>query len=494
LRFHVTPQSPPRVGPRQESLRCLPALWGVRYFRVPSPLRLLHHRPHTCFPRMCMQTMENTQSTPVLEAQRSTAPLKRRLNVRQPLSCTVCRQRKSKCNRRLPCSACEKRQSPHLCAYNNSSQLQASRVSSSRRDDLSSQLEGLEALVQRHLAAGAPRPRSDNGPCLRAGQPSSNQSLAMSDINIQPGSTGASHFPPLEGNSLAVPVSDDTPPSGLCGALYSSDDGSVEYKVDRLHWSAGLSVRDAQHVSQQLESKSPVNGSNNSFPFYAAMPASVDALRAMIPPKQQRDYLVSRYFTAIAPLYHVLHEPKFCEDYSKFCRDPQSVPLSWLALLYVVLSLGTSTLEDGVKLLRHLGIKNERSTSATLLAAHFQDAAMSCLAADQFMVRHRLSTFQALTMLIYAMNNREGTGSTWALLGMHGKLSSVTLSCLLTIEQVLLFTLARPWGVISTALNSNLTVSRQRNAGVRGQPYSCSTPLRGLLLVSLKSLQCIGST
>lgn len=438
--------------------------------------------------------MENTQSTPVLEAQRSTAPLKRRLNVRQPLSCTVCRQRKSKCNRRLPCSACEKRQSPHLCAYNNSSQLQASRVSSSRRDDLSSQLEGLEALVQRHLAAGAPRPRSDNGPCLRAGQPSSNQSLAMSDINIQPGSTGASHFPPLEGNSLAVPVSDDTPPSGLCGALYSSDDGSVEYKVDRLHWSAGLSVRDAQHVSQQLESKSPVNGSNNSFPFYAAMPASVDALRAMIPPKQQRDYLVSRYFTAIAPLYHVLHEPKFCEDYSKFCRDPQSVPLSWLALLYVVLSLGTSTLEDGVKLLRHLGIKNDRSKSATLLAAHFQDAAMSCLAADQFMVRHRLSTFQALTMLIYAMNNREGTGSTWALLGMHGKLSSVTLSCLLTIEQVLLFTLARPWGVISTALNSNLTVSRQRNAGVRGQPYSCSTPLRGLLLVSLKSLQCIGST
>lgn len=374
---------------------------------------------------MRMQNMENTNPSPTFGTQSSQVPQKRRPNVRKPLSCTVCRQRKAKCNRRLPCSACEQRRSPHLCTYNHGSQSQASHVSSSYRDSLSSQLEGLEDLVQRHLAAGGPRPRGDHGACVQAEQFSSNQSLAMSEIYIQPPRTPPSQLLPVDENSfhLVEPVARDTPRSGPCGALYSSDDGSVEYKVDCLHWTSALSGRNIREVSK-AEFKPPVNKASNGFPFHAAKPTSIDALHEMIPPKRQRDYLVSRYFASIAPLYHILHEPKFCEDYSQFCRDPQSVPLSWLALLYVVLSLGASALGDELELLGQLGVENDRLTTAKSLSARFQNAAMSCLAADQFMIRHRLSTFQALTMLIYAMNNSEGTGSTWALLGMHGKLSS----------------------------------------------------------------------
>ncbi|KAJ5158575.1 transcriptional regulator family: Fungal Specific TF [Penicillium coprophilum] len=59
-----------------------------------------------------------------------------------------------------------------------------------------------------------------------------------------------------------------------------------------------------------------------------------------------------------------------------------------------------------------------KEQEAVTLSRRLQQTAMVCLLQDQFFIRHKLSTFEALLMVIYNLSHNESVDQGWALLGM----------------------------------------------------------------------------
>lgn len=96
--------------------------------------------------------------------------------------------------------------------------------------------------------------------------------------------------------------------------------------------------------------------------------------------------------------------------------DPDSMPLSWLALLYAIFSVAVIAIPDtDSSLLYDLGHRKTPSENMSVLFHRYRKAAMQCLEADHYMWRHNLSTLQTLILLIYGINQTHG--QSWALLG-----------------------------------------------------------------------------
>ncbi|KKY17120.1 putative c6 zinc finger domain-containing protein [Diplodia seriata] len=99
-----------------------------------------------------------------------------------------------------------------------------------------------------------------------------------------------------------------------------------------------------------------------------------------------------------------------------FQSNPNSVPLSWLALLYVVLSVSVTSLDEDTPLLRDLGRRNDATKDITVLSTRYRAAAFRCLQADGYMFRQTLHTLQALILMSYGISHSHG--DVWSLLGM----------------------------------------------------------------------------
>lgn len=106
----------------------------------------------------------------------------------------------------------------------------------------------------------------------------------------------------------------------------------------------------------------------------------------------------------------------FEAEYQQFCHDPSSVSTAWLALLFAILAIAVSALDDEDPLLSDLGRERTMGRNMKALSARYRSAALRCLAADSVMTRHSISSLQALVLVNYARLQR-GL-SFWALLGL----------------------------------------------------------------------------
>ncbi|KAL4953342.1 hypothetical protein BDW69DRAFT_165512 [Aspergillus filifer] len=159
------------------------------------------------------------------------------------------------------------------------------------------------------------------------------------------------------------------------------------------------------------------SGCPTGFPFFDQPGGSIvsDELLDMLPPLPQLEELKSVYFRVFSPLFHILHDPTFHARYEDFMQNPKAVSLPFLALLFVILSLAVTALDDSDPLLMHLGRDPSPGANIRNLSAKYRGTAMRCLTADNFMFRHNLCTVQSLVLLIYAMNHAQGPA--WSLLG-----------------------------------------------------------------------------
>jgi hypothetical protein len=153
------------------------------------------------------------------------------------------------------------------------------------------------------------------------------------------------------------------------------------------------------------------------FPFGSVGSNDDKTLLMLLPPKKTCDYLVSRYFTTFSPLFHVLHSPTFRAEYQAFSKAPRSAEPSWLSLLFVILALSITCLEDHDPVLSDLGRESSPSMNIKVLASRYREAAMKSLMVGQFLVHFDVNTLQALILLIYAINHSQGSGQSWSLLG-----------------------------------------------------------------------------
>ncbi|KAJ9650763.1 hypothetical protein H2198_009940 [Neophaeococcomyces mojaviensis] len=272
-------------------------------------------------------------------------------------------------------------------------------TTSSSPDALMAKMTRVEDLLKKHIeltSANQARP-----PYSRVYQSSVTQS---SDIT----------YSELE-NTYCQPAS--------YGHLSKDSNGYVRYiPYDN---STGASLLNDLHQSASSNTAS-LYVENSGFPFTPDSSISRQQLLDLLPPTSYCSQLKDVFFSVFSPLFHVLHDPSFDQHYQHFYQDPQNVPLSYLALVFVVLGIAVTALDENHQLLQDLGRAASPSENIRLIAARYRSAAMRCLSADHFMWRHNLHTMQTLVLLIYALSH--AYGPAWSLLGTAQNIA-VAIGC-----------------------------------------------------------------
>ncbi|KAJ5679478.1 hypothetical protein N7462_007722, partial [Penicillium macrosclerotiorum] len=158
------------------------------------------------------------------------------------------------------------------------------------------------------------------------------------------------------------------------------------------------------------------------FNFSIGPQLSMQTFLDMLPPTHCCGYLVTLYFGRLSPLFHILHGPTFQTQFYEFLKAPARADLSWLALLFAICSIATHTLEEDDPIVTELWREAPPTQSNRVadLASRFRAAAMVCLSQDNFLFQHRISTLEALLVLIYTINHYEGVERGWTLLVIIG--------------------------------------------------------------------------
>ncbi|KAL5046424.1 hypothetical protein BDW71DRAFT_66519 [Aspergillus fruticulosus] len=303
---------------------------------------------------------------------------------RVPLSCENCRQRKIRCittSYQAPCDTCLRRGYASSCRFRRQDSYDIRVPGPDRIGDVST----LEDLLRQNIA-------------VTTAVLSQRNKTRLPSPDSSPGPL--QHLDAVEHGVTPEPVRQS-------GRLIATPSNHVRFVPSN-------DLGDSDLIDAMYESTS---GCPTGFPFFEKPgPSAIsNELLDMLPPLPQLDELKSTYFKVFSPLFHVLHDPTFHARYEEFRQNAKSVTLSFLALLFVILSLSVTALDDGNPLLVHLGRDPSPGTNIRSLSAKYRGAAMRCLVADNFMFRHNLCTVQSLVLLIYAINHAEGPA--WSLLG-----------------------------------------------------------------------------
>lgn len=99
---------------------------------------------------------------------------------------------------------------------------------------------------------------------------------------------------------------------------------------------------------------------------------------------------------------------------------------SWIALLFTILSIAVTALDDDDALLVDLGREKTVSRNIKALSSRYRSAAMRCLAADGVVSRHSINSLQCLVLINYARSHRGLP--TWTLLGFSHHVA-ISMGC-----------------------------------------------------------------
>lgn len=327
--------------------------------------------PTTPAPRAAapeIRQQQQQQSTSSNQKDRTVRVYNRR--PRKPISCRPCRNSKLKCDRQQPCASCRRRECIDLCTYIHKGSADGGRLPASSE------------------ARRSPGPRDPQGPASPQSLLSTQGLDGFQDTSIR------------TANSLV--------------------DEHDRQDWGHAHWDALLQ----RPIDQMCQPSSPQNDpfslpGNVCFPFPLGPKVSKDEILAILPPYDGCEYLVTRYFTRLSPLFHILHGPTFQKQYNTFRQDPSSADLSWIALLLLICSATLKSMESDEVGLLDIWPSVSESQSLSTISYQFRAAALICLSQDQFLLRHKLSTLEALLILIYTISNHEGVERAWTLLGVY---------------------------------------------------------------------------
>ncbi|KAJ5884636.1 hypothetical protein N7495_009146 [Penicillium taxi] len=145
-----------------------------------------------------------------------------------------------------------------------------------------------------------------------------------------------------------------------------------------------------------LEDFPPINHYEDlQFPLIQCASSRMDLI-ALLPPPQYLHRLKETYFRVSSPLFHIVHEITFEEQYGVFCQDQNCVSLGWLALLYSILAMAVNALEDDDPILCDLSWEMSASKNIQVLSKRYLIAAQRCLSADGSMDEWSINSLQAL--------------------------------------------------------------------------------------------------
>lgn len=213
------------------------------------------------------------------------------------LSCAPCRNSKLKCDREQPCGQCAKKGRLDLCVY-------APKPEKKRpaAKGMAARLKRLEGMVRGMM--------DEEG-----------------NLKRQPQAAGESTAPQLKGQVVHGENATTYVGATHCLAMLEDIEDIKAYFDD-----PGDSDDDAV-PGDELDGPEMLL-------YSRGVPRDREELLAQLPERKVADRLVTRYFSSKSPSQHIIHRPTFTKAYVQFWQSPNEASLHWVALLFMVLSLG----------------------------------------------------------------------------------------------------------------------------------------------------------
>ncbi|GKT58597.1 C6 transcription factor [Colletotrichum tofieldiae] len=229
------------------------------------------------------------------------------------LSCGPCRASKLKCDRSEPCGQCLKKSRPEGCVY-------APKTGKAKpTKGMAARLKRLEGMVRTMMDEG--------GAAAAAAAPRGSPAGPAEEVGVaQPGG----HFVQGERASTYVGA------THFMAVLEDIEDMKSYFEEPEC-------VEDASpEPSDELEAPDVLLSSKNA-------PRNREDLMRLIPERKIADRLVMRYFSSQSPSQPHIPSPNLRRHrrdhadtlkYARFWADPPGAEIHWLALLFMIMSLG----------------------------------------------------------------------------------------------------------------------------------------------------------
>lgn len=167
-------------------------------------------------------------------------------------------------------------------------------------------------------------------------------------------------------------------------------------------------------VPYSLGTGSNVFGVGSAHPFVNvwSCEGQLNEVVAMMPSKLQCDMLISRYFECVDPVYPMLDQRTFLEDYEHFWSLPEEKKYqsdaAFVALIMVMLALGTQFLQSG------LTTTADRADAAEMHAS----ASNQALRMSSYLSTASIRSIQTMVLLVYFLINDNHASDGWAFAGI----------------------------------------------------------------------------
>ncbi|PWY65009.1 C6 transcription factor [Aspergillus sclerotioniger CBS 115572] len=293
---------------------------------------------------------------------------------RPPLSCTICRRRKLKCDRALPCGQCVKSKTPGQCVYvgpqaptsgrAGSTPPDRARVSSSRASPAHGGLYVFDSKHQSTNRVSKPKSRSDELHELRNRIQFLESALSKTGPIHTPESLGydapseGGHRMGPEAHNLVDSVKDL--PDRCC---FRGKKSRTRY-VGRSHSSVSLSFFD--DVGTFMRGRRSTLKRNPDYKKFKDFKGELwsrerqehqrafrdkpPTLEEMVPPRHVADELLNLYLTTFETTHRILHIPTFLEQYENFWAGLQPREPSFVAKLLALMAASCCFLSPTTKI------------------------------------------------------------------------------------------------------------------------------------------------
>ncbi|PLN80381.1 putative C6 transcription factor [Aspergillus taichungensis] len=290
---------------------------------------------------------------------------------RPALSCTVCRRRKLKCDRSIPCEQCIKSKSPELCVYvgppSASSAHQSHRERSQSSIGRGSPVHGgLHVFDSKHLQNSSfrfspsssrvtkPQRRSDELSELRNRVQGLERALTQANSIPTPETSGADAYSDSDGRRTASDAQDlSDAVKHLPGRSCFRGKGGKTQFGGRSHWAVSLSLfedigfflkgqyGDLKNQKAELCKLKKSKGelwSREKKDHQRAYREKAFALGEILPPRRVADELLNVYLATFETTYRILHVPSFVEQYEAYWDGTGTTDMVFLAKLLALMA------------------------------------------------------------------------------------------------------------------------------------------------------------
>ncbi|OJJ49326.1 hypothetical protein ASPZODRAFT_59935 [Penicilliopsis zonata CBS 506.65] len=339
---------------------------------------------------------------------------------RPPVSCSLCRRRKIRCNRENPCNNCIKSgKSP--CVYENCASLSHGQrirpvpardvgkaASPSRINDDSSASRASAvptiSLPSSLITSSASGSTATSQPSAQDAESMKNRIRQLEDQLAQVLSHGSTQSPASVSNSNI-----DTMASELYGTFHIQRESrgqphaiisGVAHKTrlfGRSHWIQGIAsaFRDVLAMTaKNLHGKSKASTGIQQCKSLARVikkqraPPWPTMPNVNLPPRAVADELIDCYIRTSETIYRVLHFPTFKRDYEALWRSETEPDMEFLVQLKLVFAIGATTYDD--------------TFSLRTSAVHWIYEAHTWVSQPEFKARLNIQALQTSILLLFS--------------------------------------------------------------------------------------------